>query len=122
MDKIIVEDLEVSYRVGVPVEERQTPQRLLLRLELGADFEAAARGDELTRTIDYYQVTQRLLAFGAGREWKLIETLAVDIAEMVLKEFRPQTVTVRVKKFILPQTRYVAVEATRPLAKPAEGR
>ena len=75
------------------------------------------RFDDLTGTIDYYQVTRRLLAFGENRPWKLIETLAVDIAGMILQEFGPQAVTVRVKKFILPETRYVAVEATRTKAR-----
>lgn len=114
MDKIIIEDLEVRYRVGVPEEERQTPQRLLLCIEMTRDFETAARGDDLNHTIDYYQVTRRLLAFGEGRSWKLIEKLAVDIAEMILADFHPNTVKVQVKKFILPETRYVAVEVTRP--------
>ena len=117
MDKIIINDLEVRYCVGVPDQERGTPQRLLLRVEMAHDFDLAARHDDLTGTIDYYQVTRRLLAFGENRQWKLIETLAVDIAGMILQEFGPQAVTVRVKKFILPETRYVAVEATRTKAR-----
>jgi hypothetical protein len=32
----------------------------------------------------------------------------------VLKEFRPKTVSVEVKKFIIPQARHVAVRLTRP--------
>ncbi len=115
MDRIIIEDLEVLCHVGVPDEERRTPQRLLLCVELRSDFTRAAQGDDLTATIDYFRVTQRLLAFTATGEWKLIEKLAVDLAGLILAEFRPQSVMVRVKKFILPQTRYVAVEVTRPL-------
>ena len=113
MSKIFLVDLEVFYRVGVPDAERAQPQRLLLTVELESDFTAAAKSDGIADTIDYYAVTQRLLQFGEGREWKLIEKLASDIADTVLKEFRPQSVFVEVKKFIIPQARYVSVSITR---------
>ena len=109
MPTINIVDLEVFYRVGVPEAERAQPQRLLLTLELESDFSAAAKSDGIADTIDYYAVTQRLLKFGEGREWKLIEKLAADIADVVLQEFKPQAVSVEVKKFIIPQARYVSV-------------
>ena len=112
-DKISIVDLEVFYRVGVPDAERAQPQRLLLTVELESDFTAAAKSDGIADTIDYYAVTQRLLKFGEGREWKLIEKLASDIADTVLKEFKPQSVFVEVKKFIIPQARYVSVCLSR---------
>jgi FolB domain-containing protein len=111
--KISIVDLEVFYRVGVPEEERAQPQRLLLTIEMESDFTAAARTDGIADTIDYFAATQRLLKFGEGREWKLIEKLAADIADTVLVEFHPQSVTVDVKKFIIPQARYVSVGLLR---------
>lgn len=113
MDRITIADLEVFYRVGVPDAERAQPQRLLLTVELELDFTAAAAGDDLTRTVDYFALSRRLLAFGEGRSWKLIETLAVDLAALTLAEFAAQAVTVEVKKFILPETRFVSVRVTR---------
>src|SRR5436305_6941043 len=88
MDLIHIHDLEVFYRVGVPDEERVTPQRLLLDLQLHLDFRGAAATDELTKTINYFAVTQRLLKFGENREWRLIEKLVEDIATILLTEFR----------------------------------
>ena len=113
MDTISICDLSVSYRVGVPDEERAQPQRLLITVEMEHDFSAAAAGDDLRETIDYYAVSRRLLTFGDGRSWKLIETLASDIAAMVLKNFAAHAITVEVKKFILPEARYVSVRTTR---------
>jgi dihydroneopterin aldolase len=110
MSKISIVDLEVFYRVGVPDAERAQAQRLLLTVELESDFTAAAKSDGIADTIDYFAVTQRLLRFGEGREWKLIEKLVSDIADMVLKEFKPHAVSVEVKKFIIPQARYVGVK------------
>lgn len=113
MDKIIIKDLEVFYCVGVPEGERAKPQRLLISVEMETEFAEAAQTDDLEKTVDYFAVSQRLLTFGAGRDWKLIEKLASDIAELILSEFHPCAVTVKIKKFIVPQTRYVAVEVGR---------
>jgi dihydroneopterin aldolase len=110
--KISIVDLDVFYRVGVPDEERAKPQRLLLTVEMDFVF-SAAKSDNIRDTIDYFTVSQRLLKFGDGKSWKLIEKLAADIAEMVLSEFKPQSVTVEVKKFPIPQARYVLVTVTR---------
>lgn len=113
MSQISIVDLEVFYRVGVPDAERAQPQRLLLTVELVSDFTAAAKSDGIADTIDYYAVTQRLLEFGTGRKWKLIEKLATDIADTVLAEFKPLSVSVEVKKFIIPQARYVSVKTEK---------
>jgi FolB domain-containing protein len=113
MSQISIVDLEVFYRVGVPDEERAQPQRLLLTVELETDFSAAAKTDFIADTINYFAVTQRLLQFGEGREWKLIEKLANDIADTILAEFKPQSVSVEVKKFIIPQARHVSVALTK---------
>ena len=113
MSHISIIGLEVFYRVGVPDAERAQPQRLLLTVEMASDFSAAARSDGIADTIDYFAVTQRLLKFGEGREWKLIEKLAADIADTVLAEFKPLSVSVEVKKFIIPEARYVSVSLTR---------
>jgi FolB domain-containing protein len=113
MDVIRICDLAVFYRVGVPDEERARPQRLLLDIEMERDFHEAAAGDDLTKTIDYFAVTQRLLKYGEGREWKLIEKLASDIAQTILNDFGAAAVRVEVKKFIIPETRYVSVAVER---------
>jgi dihydroneopterin aldolase len=113
MPQITIVDLEVFYRVGVPDTERAQPQRLLVTVEMESDFSKAAKSDGIADTIDYFAVTRRLLKFGEGREWKLLEKLAADIACTVLSEFNPQAVTVEVKKFIIPQARHVSVTLTK---------
>lgn len=113
MSKITITDLEVHFHVGVPDEERAKPQRLLLTIDMAHDFSVAATTDRLTKTIDYFAVAQRVIALGNGRNWKLIEKLANDIAELVLAEFKPAAVNVTVKKFILPQAAHVSVNLTK---------
>ena len=113
MSHISIVDLEVFYRVGVPDEERAKPQRLLLTIELEFDFAGAAASDRIEDTINYRAITDDLLQFGEGRAWNLIEKLAADIADLLLKAYQPQSVKVEVKKFIIPQARHVAVAMSR---------
>jgi FolB domain-containing protein len=114
VDIIHIQDLEVFYRVGVPDEERAQPQRLLLDIQLYLDFRPAAASDDLTKTINYFAVTQQLLKFGEGRDWKLIEKLAEDIGATLISTYRPTRVRVEVKKFIIPQTKHISVAIERP--------
>ena len=106
--------------VGVPDEKRAKPQRLLLTVGVDFDFSVAVKTDNLAGTIDYFAVTQRLLKFGEGRSWKLIEKLAADIADAVLSEFKPESVTVKVRKFPMPQARCVSVSLNRKKQLPAQ--
>jgi dihydroneopterin aldolase len=115
MSRISIVDLEVFYRVGVPDAERAQPQRMLLTVEMESDFSAAAKSDSIADTIDYFAVSQRLLKFGDGKSWKLIEKLATDICDMILAGFKPQSVAVEIKKFPIPQARHVSVVVARKL-------
>ncbi len=113
MDNVVIRDLEVFYHVGVTTQERAQPQRLLLTVEMQHDLSAAAATDDLRQTIDYAAVAQDLLAFGNNRTWNLIEKVGADIAQYVLIKYGPDSVTVEVRKFVIPQARYVSVCLTR---------
>ena len=111
--EIVIRDLEVFYRVGVTEAERAKPQRLLVTIQLELDLQAAARSDRLEDTIDYHAVVQDLIVSGNGRTWNLIEKVAGDIAELVRAKYKPRSVRVCVKKFVIAQAEYVSVSVER---------
>ena|SRR6266705_1511449 len=113
MSKIAIVDLEVSYCVGVTDEERARPQRLLVTVDMSFDFSSASVSDRVEKTINYGEVAQDLLKYGEGRSWKLVEKLVANIADHVLARYKPQSVTVEIKKFPIPQARYVSVSLAR---------
>ena len=113
MSKISIVDLEVFYSVGVTDEERAQPQRLLVTVVMDFDFSTASLSDRIEKTINYQAVAQRLLKYGDGRSWKLLERLVSNIADTVMTEFKPQAVMVEAKKFTIPQARYVSVSLVR---------
>ena len=116
MSRISIVDLEVQFCVGVSDAERAKPQRLLLTIEMDLNFMAAANSDRLERSINYQNVVDDLLKFGEGRHWKLIEKLAWNIADSILIRYKPDSVVVEVKKFVIPQARYVGVSVAKSRA------
>jgi FolB domain-containing protein len=113
MSRITISDLEVQFCVGVSDEERAKPQRLLLTIEMNLDFSTAAMSDRVERTINYQNVVDDLLKFGEGRSWKLLEKLVSNIADSILSRYKPDSVFVEAKKFVIPQARYVAVSLVK---------
>lgn len=113
LDRIVLCDLEVFYRVGVPESERSAPQRLLVTLEMEHDLAPAGAADDLARTIDYGKVAERLLRLGENREWRLLEAVAEEIARVALTEFGAAAARVEVKKFIVPRAAHVSVRIER---------
>ena len=112
-DEIRIEELELMARVGVPDLERAEPQRLTVSMTLQPRCSFGDLGDDLSRTIDYAAVCEDLRRFVAGRQDKLIETLAHEMAEHLLRRFRLSRVELELRKFVLPETRYVAVRVVR---------
>jgi len=113
MSRISIVDMEVFYHIGVTDEERAKPQRLLITVEMDFDFSTAALSDRLEKTINYFEVAQELLKYGEGRNWKLLEKLTANVADFVMVKFKPETVTLEIKKFPIPQARYISVALAR---------
>jgi dihydroneopterin aldolase len=113
-DLIRVVDLEVQAHIGVPEAERRQPQRLLVSLSMSVEsFVHAAATDNVARTINYFEVAERIKGLVAERPRKLLEALAEELAMDLLKSFPVKKLTLEIKKFILPDARYVSVEIQR---------
>jgi phosphoglycolate phosphatase len=111
-DCIRINGFEVQARIGVPDEERATPQKLVIDVVMESDFRGIA--DDIARTTDYAAVAAWLKEQCARREWRLLETLAEDLAAGLLEKFpRVGAVTLQIRKFVLPQTRDVSVSLRR---------
>lgn len=112
-DAIVVSNLELSANVGVPDEERAEPQRLTLNLTVFPKRGFIGLDDDLTQTVDYFALTRRLRKYAAERPRKLIETLVEEIAAYILTEFAVAAVELELRKYILPDTEFVAVRIRR---------
>lgn len=112
-DTIRIEELEISARVGVPEEERATPQRLVISATLQPRRGFSELDDQLAHAVDYAAVCAELERFAGARQDKLIETLADAMARHLLARFELAQVELELRKFVLPATKYVAVRVAR---------
>jgi 7,8-dihydroneopterin aldolase/epimerase/oxygenase len=116
MDTIEIRRLRIDTFIGVPDLERATVQTLWVTLLMTPTQDFHDLADDISRTIDYYQVSLEIEALAAARPRHLIETLATDIAGHLLANHPLSRVAVSIEKCILPNTDFVAVhiERTRP--------
>jgi dihydroneopterin aldolase len=98
MDTIFLRDLRVETIVGVWDWERKIRQTVSIDLEMAADIRRAAASDSLDDTLNYKLVAKRVQQFVAESSFQLVETLAENIAEVVLNDFDVPWVEVRVNK------------------------
>lgn len=112
-DEILIEGLELPVRIGVPDEERSGWQvlRVDVRLELFARFDEMQ--DELTETIDYAVLAERMRKEAAERPRKLLEVLASELVVLLLQPAKVAAVELTLRKRILPGTDFVAVKMRR---------
>jgi dihydroneopterin aldolase len=113
-DLIQIRELRVSTRLGVPDAERSAAQTVSVSVEMEPKVAFAELGDELGQTVDYHAVALRISEVAAAGERRLAETLAVEIAEMLLGEFAVKSVEVGVEKEVLFQAAGVGVKVRRP--------
>lgn len=113
MDKILIEDLEVQAHIGVTAEEQATTQPLLISAVLELDLRTAGRSDQESATTSYATVAELMTNVVDERPRHLVEALANDLVEAILTRHLAEQVTIRVKKFSVPRTQYVAIEITR---------
>ena len=112
-DRILIDSLELSSFIGVPDEERAAAQRLTVNLVLEPTRDFTALGDALENTVDYFHVCEEVKALSLSRPRHLLETLAEDIAALLLARFALHAVEIELRKYILPDTAFVAVQIRR---------
>jgi dihydroneopterin aldolase len=112
-DRIVIDSLELSSFIGVPEEERADAQRLTVNLVLEPIRGISGLGDTIESTVDYFLVCQEVKALSLARPRKLIETLADEIATLLLARFALGAVEVELRKYILRDTAHVAVALRR---------
>jgi dihydroneopterin aldolase len=111
--EIEIRRLKVNCHIGVPDEERALPQQLRVTVKLSISTPFDAMADEIARTLDYAALASEIQDLASSRPRRLIETLAADIATLVLDFPVVAAVEVAVEKFILPDTECVAVRLRR---------
>jgi dihydroneopterin aldolase len=97
-DRITLRGLRAFGYHGVFAEERRDGQTFFVDAVLSVDTRLAASSDDLTNTVDYAGVAQRLVAIIEGEPVDLIETLAQRLADACLTSDQVTAVEITVHK------------------------
>jgi dihydroneopterin aldolase len=97
-DRIDIEGLDCRAILGIFPWERKRRQPVVLDLALFTDTRRAGRTDRIRDALDYKAVSKRVQAHVAASRCFLVERLAAEVAALLLREFRPERVIVRVSK------------------------
>ena len=116
-DRLILQDIEASCRLGVYEWEQTTPQPIWIDLELAIDAARAAASDEVGEAVDYAALVTAVRELAQRTPCRLLETMAEAIGSLILTRFNTSWVRVRVKKRALEGMGYAAVEIERPVLR-----
>ncbi len=97
-DRIFLRDLKTEAIIGIYDWERKIRQTISFDFEFPADIRRAAKCDKIEDTLNYKSVAKRVLAFVESSEYQLVETLAENVAQLILREFSVEWVKVTVSK------------------------
>ncbi len=112
-DQILISQLALETFIGAFEDERAHLQTLRLSLVMEPVRDFRGLGDCLENTVDYAAVAEAAKVLALERPRVLVETLAGELAEMLLARFALAGVEVELRKFILPDAEFVAVRLRR---------
>jgi dihydroneopterin aldolase len=114
-DRVHGSGFSYDCRIGFHEFERHIRQRVIVDWEVETTWREAALADRAKSLVDYYQINLALEELVKHKEWRLVEAMAEDVAQVICTRFPVDRVRVRVTKmpFDMPNTQSMAVECWR---------
>ena len=113
MDKIFLHGMKADTLIGVYDWERQHKQTLILDLDVVLP-ENSHQDDNIEHTIHYGEMCQLIRQELADCDFKLLESLAEFVAQLVFEHYPTPQLRLRVSKVgVLPDVREVGIEIER---------
>jgi len=98
MDIIFLHGLKIDCVIGVWEWERRINQKVYIDLDMAWDVSHPARSDQLEDTLSYKDVAKQVTELVKEGQFNLVETMAEQVAALVLEEFGSPWCRVRVNK------------------------
>lgn len=113
-DIVFIEALKVDTVIGVYDWEKSIQQTLQFDVEMRTDIRAAAKVDDLSKTVDYAVVSEDIVKLAKENQAELIETVAEKVAERILTHYAVNSVKISLRKLgAVASTKSVGVRIER---------
>ena len=97
-DHVFIEGLQIDTLIGIYDWERRIRQPLVFDIEMAFDNRIPAATDNIALTLNYKDVSKRLIDFVSQSSFGLVETLAERCAQLILDEFEVSNVRLKLSK------------------------
>jgi len=93
-----LKNLKLKTILGVHDWERTEEREVLVNAEIEYDAQSATETDQIDHALDYYELSQKIIALAKNSEFFLLETLTQKIGELISQDSRIQSVRLSVEK------------------------
>ncbi|MFT3691900.1 MAG: dihydroneopterin aldolase [Kofleriaceae bacterium] len=101
-DSVFVRGLEFEGNHGYSAAERRGTRRFRVNLVLQLPLAAAAASDRIADTVDYFKVSEIVVALGTKSTFRLLEALAGAIAHKIQELYPRAAVEIELEKLAPP--------------------
>ncbi len=101
-DSVFVRGLEFEGNHGYTAAERRGTRRFRVDLTIELPLAAAAASDKIVDTIDYWKISEIVVALGTKSTYKLIEALAGAMAAQIQELVPHARVIIQLEKLAPP--------------------
>jgi dihydroneopterin aldolase len=101
-DSVFVRGLEFEGNHGYSAAERRGTRRFRVNVALELPLAAAAKSDRIADTVDYFKVSEIVVALGTKSTFRLLEALAGAIAEKIQELYPRAAVAIELEKLAPP--------------------
>lgn len=110
MDSIEIRGLRLRGRFGVAAAERAAELEVVADIAVQLPLQRAAQTDDVADTLDYAALCAAAQRLAAARPWRLLESYAGALLDLIFTDARVQSASVHVEKQgLLPDARAVGV-------------
>ena len=98
LDIVYIKNLKGKTIIGICDDELFEPQEIILDISIGVPSIKACNSDNIIHTIDYDQVRDSVLKFMKNHNYKLLESFAEAVANLILENFGAYLVRINLSK------------------------
>ncbi len=98
IDIVFIEELVVVTTIGVYDWEQTIKQKLVFDIEMGWDNKRASSSDNVEYCLDYAKVSEAIISHVENQNFALVERVAEEVADLLLKRFNSPWVRIKVSK------------------------
>ncbi|WP_439257181.1 dihydroneopterin aldolase [Lonepinella sp. BR2271] len=97
-DKVFIHELTAFARIGAYDWEQTIKQKLIFNIEMAWDFRQAVETEDLQYCLDYAEISQKIIDFVESQPFKLVETVAHKVADLLQQQYGIQSLRIELHK------------------------